>query len=91
MATPLSMKAIGHATSLFIVISYILCIIFDLIFPQYTMYQAWQHFLPGFEWLTLKGFTIGLVEAYGYGWFFALIWTPLYNVFLSREAQSNGD
>jgi len=27
---------------------------------------------------------IGLVESYGYGWYLALIWVPLYNVFSAR-------
>ncbi len=40
--------------------------------------------LPGFEWISWKGFFIGLVETYGYGWFFALVWVPLYNVFVAR-------
>ena len=44
------------------------------------MYGAWQKLLPGFEWLSWKSFFLGFVEAYGYGWFFALIWVPIYNV-----------
>ena len=45
------------------------------------MYEAWQKLLPGFEWLTLKGFLIGLVESYAYGWYIALVWVPLHNFF----------
>jgi sugar phosphate isomerase/epimerase len=48
------------------------------------MYQAWQHLLPGFQWINWKSFLIGLVESYGYGWYLALIWVPLYNVFSAR-------
>lgn len=88
MNNRLSLTAIGHATSLFIAISYTLCVLFDLLFPEYQMYQAWQNLLPGFEWLTWKSFFIGLIEAYVYGWFFALVWTPLYNVFSSRDSTS---
>lgn len=84
MNTRLSLVAIGHATSLFLVISYSLCVAFDLVFPEHAMYEAWQKLLPGFEWISWKSFFIGLVETYGYGWYFALIWVPLYNVFTAR-------
>ena len=88
MNTRLSLSAVGHATSLFIAISYVLCVGFDLLFPEHAMHQVWHKLLPGFEWLNWKGFFIGLIEAYGYGWFFALIWTPLFNVFSTRSEGS---
>ena len=81
----LSVTAVGHATSLFFVISFALCVAFDLVFPEHAMYQAWQKLLPGFEWLSWKSFFLGLVEAYGYGWYAALVWAPLYNVFAARN------
>lgn len=37
----------------------------------------WQKLLPGFEGLDWKSFFIGF-ESYGYGWYFALVWAPLY-------------
>jgi len=87
MNTRLSLLAIGHATSLFLAISYSLCVAFDLVVPEYAMYEAWQKLLPGFEWISWKSFVIGLVETYGYGWYFALIWVPLYNVFTTRTEK----
>jgi len=86
----LSLAAVGHATSLFFVISFALCVAFDLVFPAHAMYQAWQKLLPGFEWLSWKSFFLGLIEAYGYGWYLALVWVPLYNVFASRTARRSG-
>jgi len=85
MNSRISLYAMGHASSLFLVISYSLCVAFDLTFPEYAMYEAWQKLLPGFEWISWKSFFTGLVEVYGYGWFIALIWTPLYNIFAARE------
>jgi len=76
---------VGHATSLFLAISFTLCVIFDLIFPQHQMYPAWQELLPGFEWISLGSYVLGLVESYAYGWYVALIWVPLYNVIVSRS------
>jgi len=79
MKKNISLLAVGYATSALLAISYTLCIIFDLIFPDYAMYRSWQVILPGFEWLSWKSFFIGLVETYIYGWYFALIWVPIYN------------
>jgi hypothetical protein len=76
MSTGISLKAAGFATSLFLAIVFSLCVAFDLLFP------AWIKLLPGFEWLSWTSFCLGLAESYGYGWFIALIWVPLYNVFL---------
>jgi len=86
MSSRLSLKAAGHASSFFLVISYTLCVAFDLLFPEHAMYEAWQNLLPGFEWISWKSYFIGLIESYGYGWFFALIWVPLYNVFSAHES-----
>jgi hypothetical protein len=80
MKNILSLTAVGHATSLFFAISFVLCIAVSLVFPAHTMAQSLQQILPGFEWLTLKGVFLGLIEAYGYGWYATLIWVPIYNV-----------
>lgn len=80
----LSLKGVGHATSVLLAISFVLCVGFDFVFPAHAMFQAWQRLLPGFHWLSWKSFILGLIESYGYGWYFALIWVPLYNVFAAR-------
>ena len=80
MSQRLSLLAVGHATSLFLAITFTLCVVFDLIFPEHAMFQAWQELLPGFVWLSWKSLFIGIIESYAYGWYFALIWVPLYNV-----------
>lgn len=80
----LSLAAVGHASSLTLAITFALCVGFDLAFPEHAMYKSWQALLPGFEWLTWKSFLLGLIESYGYGWYFALIWVPIYNVIAGR-------
>jgi len=88
----ISLLGVGHATSLTLAISFALCITFDLIFPDLAMYESWQKLLPGFEWISWKSFFLGLIEAYGYGWFFALIWVPIYNfVVLGRGRRKQRD
>ena len=87
MRKGISLVAVGHATSLFLAITFALCVTFDLIFPGHAMYEAWRKLLPGFEWISWSSFGLGLAESYGYGWYFALIWVPLYNFFLYRSGQ----
>jgi hypothetical protein len=90
MSRGISLRAAGLATSLFLAIAYVLCVAFDLLFPSHAMYQVWLKLLPDFEWLTWRSFLLGLVESYGYGWFIALIWVPLYNVFLLGARPTTG-
>lgn len=88
MKPGLSLSAFGHATSVFLAVTFTLCVAFDLIFPGIAMYQNWQALLPGFVWISWPSFLLGLVESYGYGWYFALIWVPVYNVMNARAARA---
>jgi hypothetical protein len=40
--------------------------------------------LPGFTRLNWPSFAPGLVETFAYGWYVALIFAPLFNVFSAR-------
>lgn len=85
MRPGVSLTAFGHATSLFLAITFVLCVGFDLAFPAHVMYRTWEALLPGFTWISWSSFLLGLVESYGYGWFVTLIWVPIYNVFNARS------
>lgn len=85
MKPGISFAAFGHASSLFLAITFALCVGFDFLFPSHAMYQAWQKLLPGFEWISWRSFLLGLAESYGYGWYITLIWVPLYNVFAGKS------
>jgi cytochrome c biogenesis protein CcdA len=87
MKNRISPVNVGNATSIFLAITFIFCVVFDLIFPEHAMYRAWQDLLPGFEWISWKSFLIGLIETYVYGWYFAVIWVPLYNCFSNRTNE----
>jgi len=87
MKQGISLKAVGHATSLFLAITFSLCVGFDLLFPAHSMYGSWQKLLPGFEWISWSSFVLGLIESYGYGWYFTLVWVPLYNVSLRCDQR----
>lgn len=84
----LPVVALGWALSLFLTISYLICVGFDLIFPEYAMYETWSGLLPGFVWLTPAGFAIGLAESFVYGWYGALIFGGLFNAIAARGTRS---
>ncbi len=87
MSRGLPLLAIGHASSITLAVTFSLCVLFDVLLPEHAMYQVWLKLLPGFEWLSWESFLLGLAESYGYGWYFTLIWVPIYNHFASRTAQ----
>jgi 2TM family of unknown function (DUF5676) len=77
--------ALGLSLSLFFVIFYVICIIGYLVFPGVPIkHEALSIFLPGFELLSWSTFFLGLVESFIWGWYIALIFTPLFNFFARR-------
>ncbi|MEZ5830134.1 MAG: DUF5676 family membrane protein [Dongiaceae bacterium] len=80
----LALVPLGWSISLLFAISYVLCIALGLIWWDFGMHQPWLQFLPGFTWLNLGSFILGLAESFAYGWYVALIFTPLYNFFSAR-------
>jgi len=83
----LSIKTVGNATSLFLALSFVLCVGVSLLSSKHLMSGALQMWLPGFVWLTGPSFLLGLAESYAYGWFIALLWVPLFNVFTRQPEQ----
>ncbi|HVC63610.1 MAG TPA: DUF5676 family membrane protein [Acetobacteraceae bacterium] len=83
-APRLPVVPLGLSLGGFLVITYILCIGFDLIFPGQAMYQTWLRLLPGFTWLSWGSFLLGLVESFAYGWYVALVFAPLFNFFAAK-------
>ncbi len=86
MAAPMRIPVLALGTSLgtFLAVTYSLCVAFDLIFPGQAMYQTWLGLLPGFTWLSLTSFMLGLVESFAYGWYVALVFAPLFNILAAR-------
>jgi hypothetical protein len=77
--------ALGMGLGLFLVISYLLCILLYFLSPGMVENHAMLALLlPGFQLLTWPSFFLGLAESFGYGWYIALIFGPLYNFFVTR-------
>lgn len=77
----------GLSLGIFFVITFVLCVGFDLLFPGQEMYHTWLRLLPGFTWLTWPSFLLGMAESFGYAWYVALIFCPLFNFFAARLRQ----
>lgn len=79
----LDWKVLGCAAGTFLASTYVLCVLYDIIFSQ-QMYQAWMKLLPGFIWISWGSFFLGLIETFIYGIYFGLVFAPLYNFFLVK-------
>jgi hypothetical protein len=89
MRNGIPLAALGHTASLFLAITFTLCVLFDLAFSEHAMFEVWRKLLPGFEWISWKSYFLGLAESYGYGWYFALVCAPLYNFFAARARRES--
>jgi len=76
--------ALGMGLGSFFGLTFILCVLFDLWFPELAMNLVWAPLLPGFTWLTWPSFGLGLVESIAYGWYIAVVFGPIYNFFSTQ-------
>jgi len=77
----LQFKPIAAALTILGVATYVLCILFDLVFPQWAMHELWEILLPGFTWISWGSFFIGLAGVIVYGLYVAAVFVPVYNYF----------
>lgn len=78
--------ALGMGLSLFLAITYILCVLGYLFFPNVPIeHSALATLLPGFTLLSWPSFFLGLLESFGWGWYVSLVFGPLYNFFAARS------
>ena len=81
----LDTKIVTWSLAVFASITYVFCVLYGLIVPETLHMSAFlEQILPGFEWLTPRGFVVGLVEAFLYGAYTGLVFAPVYNVFQRR-------
>jgi 2TM family of unknown function (DUF5676) len=83
-ASRVPIVALGWSLSLFLALSFVLCVLLGLVVPDFGLHQPWLQFFPGFTWLTWPSILLGLVESFAYGWYVALIFGLLFNFFGAR-------
>ena len=77
--------ALGMGLSLFLALSYILCVLTYVFVPSVPIaHSALTLFLPGFTLLSWTSFCLGLFESLAWGWYVALVFGPIYNFFAAR-------
>jgi hypothetical protein len=87
----LNWKVVTQSLASFSAISFVLCVGYGLIVPA-AFHPAWllEAILPGFKWLSIGSFVLGLIESALYGVFAGALYSALYNYFArcaGREAE----
>ncbi len=81
----MSLKIVTWALALSAALLYLLCIAYGLVNTTGGhMREFLSIMLPGFEWLTPKGFAIGLVKSFLYGALLGLVYVPIHNALQRR-------
>ncbi len=83
---PLNFKVVASTLSLFGIVTYTVCLLWDLAFPSLSMVTTWKVLLPGFQGITWGSYLLGLAEIVLYALYTALIFVPSYNYFRRRLA-----
>lgn len=83
----LNTKVVASSLGVLLAVIYVLCVLFDLLWPVYEMRRAWSLLLPGFTWLTPSSFLLGLAESFIWGMLLGIIFVPIYNYFNERFAE----
>jgi hypothetical protein len=84
----LNWTVVSKSLASFGAITFVLCVGYGLVVPA-TVHPAWllEALLPGFTWLTLGGFFVGLVEVTLYGAGAGALYSVLYNYFARRAGR----
>ena len=78
----LSIRVVTWSLATFTTFSFLVCVVYGLIVPESLhMVEFLEIALPGFKWLSLGSFLIGLVESFLYGAYTGLVFTPIYNFY----------
>ncbi len=83
----LNTKLVTWSLAAFTGFSFVLCIVYGLIVPESLhMHQFLENVLPGFKWLSIGSFLLGLIESILWGVYGGLVYSTIYNFFARRFA-----
>jgi hypothetical protein len=89
----LTVRGTGQALAILLDVTFVLCVVWGLLLP--TLHArgvpVLEAILPGFTWLTPGSFLLGLVEAFVYGMYIAIVFVPLFNYFEGGRFQQRND
>jgi uncharacterized protein DUF5676 len=76
----LNVKVVSWSLGIWSGLTFIICVIYGLLVPEsLATHQALGQALPGFRWLTVGGFVIGLGWSIVYGLYAGWLFSVLYN------------
>ncbi len=85
----LDIKVVTWSLGIFGAVTFVVCVLYGLIAPESLhMSRGLEVALPGFRWLTVFGFLLGLVESFLYGVYAGLVFVPIYNAVWKRTRRS---
>jgi hypothetical protein len=81
----LNWKVMTWSVGLFCAVSFVLCVLYGLVVPRaWHLTQLLEITLPGFKWLSVGGFVLGLFETFFYGAYAGLVFTWVHNAVARR-------
>lgn len=81
----LNIKTVTWSLGIFGAVTFVVCVLYGLIVPESLhMASGLEIALPGFKWLTVGGFLIGLIESFLYGVYGGLVFVPIHNALARR-------
>jgi hypothetical protein len=83
----LDLTVVTKSLASFAGISFALCVGYGLLVPAFHPSWLLEAVLPGFKWLSLGSFVLGLIETAIYGAWAGLLYSTLYNYFARRAAR----
>jgi hypothetical protein len=84
----LNWKVVTQSLASFSAIVFVLCVAYGLLVPA-AFHPSWmlEAMLPGFRWLSIGSFVLGLIESALYGAFAGALYSVLYNYFAGRAGH----
>jgi hypothetical protein len=83
----MNVKVVSWSLGIWGGITFVICVLYGLVVTaSVPMHQSLEHVLPGFKWLTLGGFVIGLAWSVVYGLYAGWLFATIYNRLSRRWA-----
>lgn len=83
----LHFQPIAWTLAVFAAVVFTLDMLLGALFPNWwVMQNIYEFLLPGFTFISWGAFFLGLVESFIGGFLSAVLFVPIYNFFVSREA-----
>ena len=84
----LNWRVVTQSLASFTGITFALCVGYGLVVPA-RFHPSWllEAILPGFMWLSVGSFVLGLIEAALYGAWAGVLYSAHYNYFFRRAAR----